>query len=436
MRRSRRGSRQHFGSANDFSWFLTLPEKARPRQSTTRDDHIWHRGASGSVILDAADEAVYKARRESRNLTSMIIPPTPSSVNTSPDTERTFAASSPTMADTMLESFRWMDEEDDLDLRLALDDYHANLDGAVLPNSSSLRRPSFRRTMSISKSPFGRNSMSPTQPTSPKPESVKSVHKSHIRQRSRAMSLISPRHNAHESISSIDPNATHYQDPEARLKLRVYLASPQKFDEAIEFGFPSLDAVTEGANKENKPPRRAPSRDLGPLKTLSSEDIRSFLDDALPMFEDDASMLDPESPVTPMGMDHSFQPQFSAPSSSSGRPKMHLKAASDYAQLGTPRPGLIRHADTYPHAMAGNREMTLRMTLTRPDLRADETAIYGWQNTQTLSRGASLAIDRDETYGVKGPFGGDDGWGPPDKDNGGLKRFWRRVKSSQRKSSS
>ena len=60
----------------------------------------------------------------------------------------------------MIESFRWMDEEDNLDLRLVLDDYHANLDGVVLPTPSSTQRPSFRRHMSITKIPFGRSSLS------------------------------------------------------------------------------------------------------------------------------------------------------------------------------------------------------------------------------------------------------------------------------------
>jgi len=85
--------------------------------------------------------------------------------------------------------------------------------------------------------------------------------------------------------------------------------------------------------------------------------------------------------------------------------------------------------------MAGNREMTLRMTLTRPDLRADETSLYCWQSNKNNLRGASLALDREEIYEARGPFGGVDGWGPADKENGSLKRFWRRVKSSQRKSS-
>ena len=39
------------------------------------------------------------------------------------------------------------------------------------------------------------------------------------------------------------------------MKLRVYLASPHKFDEAVEFGFPS----TEQPNSPTSPPKRVDS---------------------------------------------------------------------------------------------------------------------------------------------------------------------------------
>lgn len=285
----------------------------------------------------------------------------------------------------MYESFRWMDEEEDLDLRLVLDDYHANLDGVVIPTPNSTRRPSFRRQMSISKMPFGRNSFQSLQPRSPKTETP-----NHTRQKSRALSLMTPRghHVVHDSVSSIDPNATHYQDPEARLKLRVYLASPQKFDEAIEFGFPSLDQDKE--NKENKPPTTT--------STFLLNDI-----DSVSLFEDDVSMLDPDSPITPL--------EYRRPSPTD--PSKH-----------TPIPVAAPKKDeNYTQALAGSREMTLRMTLTRPDLRADEGALYGWQ---TATKSPPLA--EEEAAGeMRGPFGGEDGWGP-EKDGGVVKRFWNRVR--------
>src|SRR5699024_8789531 len=68
-------------------------------------------------------------------------------------------------------------------------------------------------------------------------------------------------------------SAQYYQDPEARLKLRVFLASPQKFDEAIEFGFPALE-------KEN----HSPNRSLVEEEQNPVEFTGTFLED------DDASL--------------------------------------------------------------------------------------------------------------------------------------------------
>jgi len=382
-----------------------------------------------SVILDAADEAIYKAsRRASRNLTTLLDPALPSP-RTSTDSRPTGHDRISTMAESMYESFRWMDEEQDLDLKLVLDDYHANLDGFVIPTPDSNRRPSFRRTMSISKMPFGRNSLSSIQPRSPKFEPP-----THSRQKSRTLSLIGPKHGGHDSISSIDPNATHYQDPEARLKLRVYLASPQKFDEAIEFGFPSMDGLADGTDKENKPPKRT-SKDTTGRSSHATDRMAglvSFLnDDSTSLYEDDdASMAEPDSPLTPMGIDLGLRPRAveSAPAKDS-------KTSADFSHLGL-KPTLVKQPDTYAHSMAGSREMTLRMTLTRPDLRADENTIYGWQTgIKSPLREEPLAVEEtEEKYEVRGPLGGADGWGPLEKENGVVKRFWNKVKSQKKAS--
>lgn len=379
-----------------------------------------------SVILDAADEAIYKAsRRASRNPGPLLDLSTPSTPTSGIDSPRYHEEPASSMAAEMYESFRWMDEEEDLDLRLALDDYHANLDGVVIPTPSSNRRPSFRRQMSITKMPFGRNSISSLGgPRSPKFEPPNL----HSRNKSRTLSLIAPKHVPKASVTSIDPNAAHYQDPEARLKLRVYLASPQKFDEAIEFGFPSMDGIADGADKENKPPKRS-SKDIHRTKkSLGGSEIgQSFLaDDTASLFEDDVSMVDPESPLTPLG-DMGFR----SPNPTSGRTTAKSsKGSSDYAHLGITKPVVAR--ESYTQAMAGNREMTLRMTLTRPDLRADENAIYSWQAVKSPLREDPLPLP-DEKLEVKGPFGGSDGWGPAEKENGVVKRLWNKMKSSQKK---
>jgi hypothetical protein len=249
--------------------------------------------------------------------------------------------------------------------------------------------------------------------------------------------MIQPRHGLSESVSSIDPHATHYQDPEARLKLRVYLASPQKFDEAIEFGFPSMEGVTD-ADKENKKPRKA-SREIKPHKLpkspLLDKESQTFLnDDNMSLSEDDVSMLEPDSPVTPAEADGTFQKQAAL------RPTVASKSrpSEDFSHLGIKKPILHKQQDSYTQALAGSREMTLRMTLTRPDLRADESVLYGWQARSKSPADEPLLGSIDSTQMTEkfaqGPFGGVDGWGPAEKDSGVVRRIWNRVKS-QRKSS-
>ena len=404
---------------------MTLPEKIRLRQFTQEEQDLLSGRVNEHYILDATDEAIYKATRGvNRQLTSSPStddPLTPSEA--SPNFDHRRLDSKHPMAEQVYESFRWMDEEEDLDLKLVLDDYHANLDGAVIPTTDSHWRPSFRRRLSISNTPFNKrtSSLQSRPPKSPKTET------NHTRQRSRALSLMAPRHLRKVSVSSIDPAATHYQDPEARLKLRAYLASPQKFDEAIEFGFPSTDGMAE--DKENRPPRI--SADIIGRKSHSTEKSFFWKDvEMSSLFDDDSSAQDPESPLTPMFADPHFKQQY--------RPSVHTsygKPSSDFSHLGISKPVVLKRPESYTHALTGSREMTLRMTLTRPDLRADDTALYGWQTSRSPLREEPLAPDTSEGKAdVRGPFGGPDGWGIDDnKENGVVKRFWNRVKSSQRK---
>jgi len=399
-------------SNQDASWFLTLPDKIKKKEFTKEEQVILAGRLREDVLLDAADEAFYKNTRQA----SRTFYPFDHNYTMGSISQDSFDTRRETMAAEMYDSFRWMDEEDDINLKLVLDDYHANLDGVKIPHPDSERRPSFRRQMSVTKMPFGRNSMSSSiQPLSPLSPKFDSSH-NHVRQKSRAMSLISPRHTARPSIASIDHHAAHYQDPEARLKLRVYLASPQKFDEAIEFGFPSADSVIEkDEDKENRVPRHL--RNTGGLKNSFATE-RSFLDDTASLFDDDTSMIDLDSPLTPLNTDAPLKPL-------TPRPALHKSTKSTSDVLSRP---YVRTLDSYNSSSAGSREMTLRMTLTRPDLRADETQLYGWQSQRKQSQSSDLPvlIPEDERFD-KGPFGGVDGWGPAEKEKK-LKSLWNKVK--------
>lgn len=290
----------------DCAFLAKLPAKIREKHLTREEQVLVARQLRQSVILDAADEAFFKAGRLANRRPSPppVYPPTLSS-SERPSMESLLSDNaSAGKRDSLYDSFRWLDEEEDLNLRLALDDYHVNLRESVPMAPKDPRSPSFRRHMSFSKVPFGRTSISSrpgTKDAQQPPPSANSTSATSVgfpqpgRRKSRALSLITPKHAVYESISSIDPGATHYQDPEARLKLRVYLASPQKFDEAIEFGFPSSDSSA------------IPYRDLPSAKGQSdgifspdSEKFKTFLeDDKSSIYSDDASLPDPESPRTP-----------------------------------------------------------------------------------------------------------------------------------------
>jgi len=185
----------------------------------------------------------------------------------------------------------------------------------------------------------------------------------------------------------------------------MYLASPQKFDEAIEFGFPSSTERESATPHYQLPPVTKHSRKF-------SRDMHTFLRDGkLSFFEDKnndnqglesdgESIADVESPRTPSSAGLSF--------------RLHSRQMSSIDSNGLPSshssPGNPGHV---------NREMTLRMTLTRPELRAGEDALYGWQSqpqhqnqkqtvATTTVQDDPLALEElilsDDQTGTKGPF--------------------------------
>lgn len=395
-------------AVSDSSWFLNHPDKARKTQLSRQEQCELVKHLRASVILDAADEAIYKLRHKTSNLTLTPTPEIDCSTSTLSTRRGSFDSLTDAMAqsqaagredparESLYESFRWLDEEEDLDLRLFLDDYHANL-REELPHATKSRRPSFRRHLSISRRPFGQSAVSggqsdtrdsDTAPNSPSNNAALPQHQQqpngtqHTQRLSRTLSLMNPRqqHVRSESLTGIDPGAAHYQDPEARLKLRVYLASPQKFDEAIEFGFPATDSVQAPSTLSNRRSMVRKRQSRLQLKDDSADHMRSFLDDGddedLSDDDDDddaSSISDPDSPRTPHlgGL---------TPPPGHHRPTRVLTDPLQSAQRG----GLaVREPnDAYAQIPANSREMTLRMTLTRPDLRADDEQIYGWQAAQ------------------------------------------------------
>jgi hypothetical protein len=342
----------------------SLRQKPKQIQLSREKQVALARQLRQSVLLDAADEALLRVgRRTSRRLSHNVLPKAEEGHN-------------------LYDSFRWLDEDDDLDLRLYVGDYHGSLKETTAPAPvKEENRMSFRRHLSLTRNPFGRSSVSSSRPATKDTGSMSMtpapapVPVSQKKRKSRALSLVTTKHATQDSITSIDPAAAHYQDPEARLKLRVYLASPQKFDEAIEFGFPS---------QQNTPNPLSPGqpRHHGRGRSDDSERFQTFLaDDKSSTYSLDLSLVDPDSPMTP----HTPEKQ--------ARKRQQLDhgvAVQDHIGGGN-----------YMHSSTASREMTMRMTLTRPDLRANEDELYGWQQRprqQHTTRTTDLYGQRDSNH--------------------------------------
>jgi len=383
-------------SQEDAQWYQRLPETVRRKQFTLQEQLLLA-GRCDSVILDAADEALYRlgGRQANRSLPSLrSSSSTPSSVF-SLDTADLEKPSSG-MDNSMMDSFRWLDQDDNLDL--SLDDYHSHvIESAMSATKPSSRAHSIGRNLSLTNIPFARSSTDKIPSVSGRRSSNFSIHT--LQSHQYPLTALPVKQPSQLSYPIFDPPAAHYQDPEARLKLRVYLASPQKFDEALEFGFLSLQSST-------RPSSRRPSISTH-QPTLAATDLQTFYDDDNASLYRDledgetASLPDVDSPDTPL--DASFRPTHHIPGSKPG--------SSDNARLQ------LWHmaSEPYAHGSAGNREMTLRMTLTRPDLRADKSVIY--------PKGTDpLALDD-----LPPVADGGDIWDRLQKDDSMVKKLWRRV---------
>ncbi|KAL4953020.1 hypothetical protein BDW69DRAFT_166255 [Aspergillus filifer] len=256
------------------------------------------------------------------------------------------------MEDSFYDSFRWLDKDTDIDLSLS--DYRQQATNPR-PYVPQRRRQSFWRTLSFNSANLTRKSVSHKKASVASPsadfQSVVSNIVSKHSSVSRPASMNKPRHTSRASKSSIDPSAQYYHDPEARLKLRVFLASPQKFDEAIQFGFPAANGDKDHTLEM-----------VRPCPHLQLQDFKgTFLDD------DDGD--DDHCGGSTCGTREGQYSETSRLSyiTENARISHDLACVDSKGQSWVPLPE--RRSKRTP----STREMTLRMTLTRPDLWTDAT---------------------------------------------------------------
>lgn len=396
-------------SPSDAQWFLRLPDKVQRKHFTREERHALS-GQRDSIDLDASEDRscrVYSQGRE-RNRS---VPTLRTSSYSSLSTLSTFDLELPAgSAFDMDDSMIWFDDDNDLDLssKLQLDDYHEFMTKAAESEvKSSKRRPSFRKALSLNQLPFGTNT--PPVPPLPKityPAQVtlsppsQPVHK-HVQSRPFLA-------HAQTSNSAIEASAKYYQDPEARLKLRVYLASPQNFDEAIEFGFPSLEDTEERFLSR---PSLSRARKTAPCKTFLHDDSPSLFDalDDDDEAESTTSLPERDAPYTPVYSVFNHGAMLLSPS---------VGPSSGSSSTLFPKSTVRHHtSETSAQPLGGSREMTLRMTLTRPELRADEKALDAKTTVDDPLALEHLPPTKNEA----------DIWDQTPKERGTLKKIWRRV---------
>jgi len=374
--------------------FAALPPTIR-RKYFSIEEQYYIANHYTPIILDAADEALYKQYQPRRDVTSS------HSSNCIEDKENDWDDLSLDEEDSKdmdiedQQDFRWLDGNHNVDLKL--DDYHA-ISQEVNTNRSSLSpyRHSFRRGLSLSNVSFRRRSSSSTSMRSP-PLYVSNINKLSPLP---PPAVLQPKNPNRDSTMSLNPTATHYQDPVAKMKLRVYLASPQKFDEALEFGFPSLQQ--EAVYNIERPKTSAGSSNIHK---------QSLGDDTPSLSEDDGmDQLRQDSPRTPIDM--TFPGHRSSQKSSTDR--------SSYF-----RPRIV--TETYALAPATDREMTLKMTLTRPELRdieQGELAASNRINDKPLEK-APLTVLSGNSRTI---------WDELPKESSKMKRFLEKLRRRSRSS--
>ena len=361
----------------ETQWFNSLPEKVRRQQFSEAEREVFSFGLDTLTAPTLADSKRNSRSGSARN--------TPSPYKTPPS------------------RYSWNDQcvyKEQMDQSQQLQYQQQQQYTARLSRSGSARR---KLTLSHQSNQEVQSNRAWAS-TSPHQHNVSKspIVSSHRRDWSHAGTIISlSRPSTDSTRLAIDPDAVYYRNPEARSKLRQYLASPQKFDEALNYGFPSSPQTDE--EREPSPlPLQSSNNDA---KAFLRHDSISFVDRYA---EDDIASLyetseeDTDSPATPADPDWSWRTsKYNRLSIFGGLNSESVPSLDLKFQPEVPSPQLLS-----PQSLV-NREMTLRMTLTRPDLRANDEAIYGWH--KSIPEDDPLALEElppavDDHSGAQGAF--------------------------------
>lgn len=356
-------------------WFMSLPDKVR-RGHFTREEQILIRAQCELALLNAPQEVLWtiEAQHASTQYRQSISP------TTRRHSSSTAAESLPDLLEDDSDDDGSIPDFDVVDLYTSQSrSCGAVKEAAVLPTPNR-----FNPHEACLDSPTGSSFSGPTiqRPTSSSALSTPAqplLHKT----RRRSITLPGRRHARLDSTSTADPSPppTQYlKDPEARSRLRQYLSSPEKFDEALEFGF----AKTVTPRRPSQPTLHAHNRpdslathNLATTEFLHTSDNDDDASDVEGGDEaSDSSASDPDWPITPRIAAQALRFASSSRSSTS--------TSGSSSSYRTPRAfsgsqgGYQSRNFSVPLELE-DRDMTLRLTLTRPELRAAEEEGYGWR---------------------------------------------------------
>lgn len=389
-------------SQSDAHWFLELPETIR-RKHFSKEERIILANKCESIIVDAADESLYRmgCQKIGRRFSSVS---TASDVGSLSELDFSLDKDVQQAREDVRKSFQWMGADQDLDLQLH---QFQETDPAPPPPPvqecplTTITRK--RRTLSLSKPRKTHSSQSSILP----PAFARNRMSVSSRRNNTPPQSFSPEPPYQRNTHSSESDATYYQDPEARLKLRVYLASPAKFDEAIEFGFPSQTDAHKNFNRPRIPTVRRVHCDFEDSGTETDPELVDDYADTRSIGESVVEdLLEEEEEID-------LQPDEMPLPGSSGSNSSTIKAF----------PIMNTH---YPHTRPANREMTLRMTLTRKDLRAYEVTM---PTPTTPTSPVHQIMTLEDLPPEKEQLAGAIDWAALDKnaDQSGLRKLWKRV---------
>ena len=266
------------------------------------------------------------------------------------------------------------------------------------PGTRHFHKRSFSRASTLNPVSLPPPQLSPIPPVPPLPSTsqlppfapfITSSHPPHSR----------PTTGSHEA-----PIDTKYDQSEVRKQIRQYL-SPQKFDEALAFGFAP-------AGEEIPPPSSARTQSFSahPPPLAPTEDM--YAD------EDSSASLDTVGPRTPTTVSDSAYPALQHPSFDSSR-----DAPARQSLFTTEKSSKTRS----PAGSLGNREMTIHMTLTRRDLLGPHDGPRPQTSGVDVKKVDPLALEEllvcDDPTGSQGVFARRDSGSSK-----GFKRVWRSLR--------